>query len=171
MRCVRLDNPHYHLPWLSATFHGRDIFAPCSAHLIAGVPLAALGSEIEPSSLIRLDVARRAEWRDSILVGRVAHVDHYGNLITNIGPEEAHQALADARTWLSLAGSEVRARATHFAAGPNDAPFLLQDSSGMLAVVVRGGSAARTLGAQRGDGVALHGLTGEEDAAQRKRRQ
>ncbi len=119
MRCVSLDNPRYHLPTPSATFHGRDIFAPCAAHLLAGVPLSSLGSEIEPSTLIRMDVAMRAEWRDDILVGRVAHVDHYGNLITTIGPDEARRALADTRTWLSLAGRVVRARATHFACWPD----------------------------------------------------
>lgn len=170
MRCVNLDNPRYHLPAPSATFHGRDIFAPSAAHFLAGVPFAALGSAVEVSTLLRLDIARRAEWRGEILVGRVAHVDHYGNLITTIGPEEASQALGDARSWLSLAGREVRERATYFAAGPIDAPFILQDSSGALAVAIRGGSAAQTLGARRGDIVTLHGLTRREDAARRKRR-
>lgn len=170
MRCVSLDNPRYHLPTPSATFHGRDIFAPCAAHLLAGVPLAALGSAVEGSTLLRLDIARQAEWRGETVVGRVAHVDHYGNLITTIGPDEARQALGDERVWLSLAGYEVRERATHFAAGPIDAPFILQDSSGALAVAIRGGSAAETLGARRGDIVTLHGLTRRVDAARRKRR-
>lgn len=158
LTCVTLDNPAYHLPAPSATFHGRDIFAPCAAHLLAGVPLAALGSAVAVESLARLAVARRAVWHDGALVGRVAHVDHYGNIITTIEKAETQWALAEPLAWVEVAGIVVQTRATHFAAGPTDAPFFLQDSSGALAIAVRNGSAARLLGAQRGDTVTLRGL-------------
>lgn len=159
MACVALDNVSYHLSAPSATFHGRDIFAPCAAHLLVGVPLSALGSVVAVDSLIRLAVARRAEWRGSDLVGQVAHVDHYGNLITTISLQDTLRALAEPLAWVELAGRAVRARATHFAAGPVAAPFFLQDSSGALAIAVRDGSAARLLDARRGAMVTLHGLT------------
>src|SRR6266851_3337280 len=42
---VSLDNPAYHLPQVSTTFHGRDIFAPVSAHIAHGVSLRELGTE------------------------------------------------------------------------------------------------------------------------------
>lgn len=158
LRAVSLDNPSYHLSGTSATFHGRDIFAPCAAALAAGVPLAELGSAIEPATLARLPIARVAAWEGDVVVGRVAYVDHYGNLITNIGAELTHAALADPATWVAVAARELRARATHFAGGPADEPFFLQDSSGVLAIAVRDGSAATTLGARRGDAVTLHGL-------------
>ncbi|HEX8732651.1 MAG TPA: SAM-dependent chlorinase/fluorinase [Ktedonobacterales bacterium] len=164
LACVALDNPRYHLPAPSDTFHGRDIFAPCAAHLLAGVPLAALGSPVAVESLLRLPVARRAEWRGAELVGRVAHIDHYGNLITTIGAEDARRALAEPLARVEVAGRDLRARATHFAAGPADAPFFLMDSSGALAIAVRNGSAARLLGARRGDLVTLRGLTPPVDA-------
>lgn len=163
IRCARLDNPHYHLAAPSATFHGRDIFAPCAAHLVAGVPLAALGSPVDPAALVRLDVARHAVWRDDMVVGRVAHIDRYGNLITNIGPELAQQALSQPTAWTEVAGREVWASATHFAAGPADEPFFLQDSSGALAIAMRGASAAAVLGARRGDAVTLRGLASAPD--------
>jgi hypothetical protein len=160
VRCVRLDNPRYHLPAPSATFHGRDIFAPCAAHLAAGVPLAALGATIDPATLIRLPIERRPRRQGDVFIARVAHVDHYGNLITNIGAALTRLALAQPQARVSLAGREVSARATHFAAGPVGEPFFLQDSSGALAIAMRDGSAAQALGARRGDEALLHGLAG-----------
>ena len=47
IRVVHLTNPAYWLPRVSATFHGRDIFAPVAAHLSLGVPLDALGEPID----------------------------------------------------------------------------------------------------------------------------
>jgi hypothetical protein len=157
-RCVRLDDPRYHLPTPSATFHGRDIFAPCAAHLANGTSLAALGSAMAPAALVRLPIALRPRRDGDALVARIAHVDHFGNLITNIGPQVARVALTNALARITLAQREISARATHFAAGPPGEPFLLQDSSGALAIALRDGSAAQILGARRGDEVIVHGV-------------
>lgn len=172
-RCVSLDDTRYHLPTRSATFHGRDIFAPCAAYLAAGVPLLALGAAVAPASLVRLSVARTPVRRGAAYLGRVAHVDHYGNLITNISADLARQALAQPTTRLTIAHHDISARATHFAAGPTEGPFFVLDSSGALAIVVRNGSAAQALAAQRGDDVWLHGiassLPGSEPTQERRR--
>lgn len=159
-RCVELDDPRYHLPSPSATFHGRDIFAPSAAHLAAGVPVEALGSTVDPRTLVRLPIELAAKRRGDAVVGRVAHIDHYGNLITNIGPALAELALREPASSVSLAGRAVSARASHFAAGPVGEPFFLRDSSGALAVVLRDGSAASALDVRRGDEVTVRGLPG-----------
>ena len=158
LRCVSLDNPAYHLPGASATFHGRDIFAPCAAQLAAGTRLEALGAALDPSALTRLPIELSARRKGADVVGRVAHVDHYGNLITNIAGEWASVALECPQAWLALGHQAIRKRASHFAAGPPGEPFYLRDSSGALAIAVRDGSAAVKLGAGRGDAVALRGL-------------
>ncbi len=158
LRCVRLDNTRYHLPQPSVTFHGRDIFAPCAAHLAAGVALSALGTAIEPASLTQLPILLRPVWRGSDLVGRIAAIDHYGNLITTIAGEQARLVLEQPDVRLRVAEREIQARATYFAAGPAGEPFFLRDSSGALAIVVRNGSAAQALGAKRGDDVRVCGL-------------
>lgn len=163
--CVTLDDPRYHLPAPSATFHGRDIFAPCAAHLAAGVALEALGSAVDAATLVRLPIALRAVRRGDEVVGRVAHIDHYGNLITNIGPQLARAALARPLARIAVGDWAISARATHFAAGPLDEPFFLQDSSGALAIVVRDASAAQRLGARRGDVVTLSETGDPPDAA------
>lgn len=164
-RCVALDHAQYHLPAPSATFHGRDIFAPCAAHLASGVALEALGSPVDVATLARLPIALHPAWRGDALVGRVAHIDHFGNLITNIGPREARLALARPLARISLGAWTIGARASHFAAGPQDEPFFLQDSSGALAIAVRDGSAAARMDARRGDEVMLHGMPDLDDRA------
>lgn len=164
-RCVVLDNPRYHLPAPSATFHGRDIFAPCAAHLASGVALESLGSAVDVASLVRLPIALRAERRGDVVVGRVAHIDHYGNLVTNIVSQTTRAALARPLARISLGQWTISARATHFAAGPLNEPFFLQDSSGALAIVLRDGSAAQRMGARRGDVVTLRGMDDTSDAA------
>ncbi|HZC05938.1 MAG TPA: SAM-dependent chlorinase/fluorinase [Ktedonobacterales bacterium] len=158
-RCVLLDDPTYHLPAPSATFHGRDIFAPCAAHLAAGAPLTALGSPVDSATLTRLPIELRARRHGDVVTGRVAHIDHYGNLITSIGPALARVALREPLAYVSLARHVVTARASHFSGGPQAEPFFLQDSSGALAIVLRDGSAAVALGARRGDEVTLRGLS------------
>ncbi len=159
-RCVRLDASRYHLPVTSATFHGRDIFAPCAAHLAAGVSLEALGSAVDPATLLRLPVERRPRREGDVYIGRIAHVDRYGNLITTFGPALTRLALAQQMARVVVAQCEVGARATHFAAGPVGEPFFLQDSSGALAIAVRDGSAALALGSRRGDEALLLGVGG-----------
>lgn len=65
----------------SSTFKGIGIYGPVAGHLSAGVDPALVGPEI--TDPVKIDLAE-AEIDDGALVGTVAHVDHWGNLITNI---------------------------------------------------------------------------------------
>jgi hypothetical protein len=113
---------------------------------------------MDPAALARLPIALRPRRDGDALVARIAHVDHFGNLITNIGPQVAQVALTNPLARITLAQREISARATYFAAGPLDEPFFLQDSSGALAIALRDGSAAQVLGARRGDEVVVRGV-------------
>lgn len=155
---VALDDPRYQLPSASATFHGRDIFAPAAAHLAAGVPLAALGSAVAPESLVPLTLPR-PEREPAGLCGHVLHADRFGNLITDFGPELATGLLRDPGLRLRVGNAEISATATTFGAGPPDEPFALLDSSGHLAIAIRDGSAAARLGV--GVGASVLALGGE----------
>ncbi len=154
---VTLDNARYSLSSPSATFHGRDIFAPAAAHLAAGVPLDQLGSPLAAKRLVRLTLST-PQWRGDLLVAHVLHVDRFGNLITDLEPALTDAVLADARITVELAGSPIAARARTFADAPPDAPALLRDSSGQLAIAVRNASAAALLGATNGTEVLVRGL-------------
>ncbi len=156
-RAVALDNPYFHLPLPSATFHGRDIFAPCAAHLARGVALDALGSPITPESLVTFARLQPA-WQGDALTAHVLHVDHFGNLITDLGPEYAGAILTTPDATLRVGDNIIAERARAFAEGPTDRPYFLRDSSGHLAIALRNGSAAGYFGVTAGDEVLVRGL-------------
>lgn len=157
-RAVILDDAAYYAtPRPSATFHGRDIFAACAAHLVAGVPLEALGSPIAPAKLVRLP-ARQPGWEGGRLVAHVLYVDHFGNVITDVGPDLTDRLLAEPKATLVAGSRSIVERAVTFGGGPESEPFLLRDSSGHLAIAVRNGSAASALGIGAGAVLEIAGL-------------
>ncbi|MGH7474766.1 MAG: SAM hydrolase/SAM-dependent halogenase family protein [Longimicrobiales bacterium] len=79
--CVAIENQAYLRAHRSATFHGRDVFAPAAAHLACGVELDRLGPPVDnPLLLLWPEPARAAQGAD----GEVVHVDRFGNLTSNI---------------------------------------------------------------------------------------
>ncbi|MEH1868205.1 MAG: SAM-dependent chlorinase/fluorinase [Nostoc sp.] len=81
---VELTNLNYwRTPQPSKTFHGRDIFAPVAASLASGVSLKQLGQEIDPASLVKLDIGDCKQISNGV-VGCIQYIDHFGNLVSNI---------------------------------------------------------------------------------------
>lgn len=87
-----IDNPSFTVARLgreiSATFHGRDIFAPAAALLARGEPFTAVGHLLDNAALVSLDPFW-ATWAGAVpgegrIRGEVVHIDAFGNLITNI---------------------------------------------------------------------------------------
>jgi S-adenosyl-L-methionine hydrolase (adenosine-forming) len=156
---VQLDNPAFHLPEPSATFHGRDIFAPCAAHLASGIPLEALGAPLDPASCVSLALPQPS-WHGVALVAHVLHIDRFGNLITTLDPVLTSAVLGAATATTRIADHSITARAATFSDGPEGAPFMLRDSSGHLAIAVRNGSAASVLGVGRDAEMTIIGLRG-----------
>ncbi len=81
VEAVRLTNPSYHLPQVSATFHGRDIFAPVAAHLAKGIPLEHLGDDVGTFTRMDYPLPKRDGAK---LEAHVLRSDRFGNLITNL---------------------------------------------------------------------------------------
>lgn len=154
---VQLDNPRYHLGGGSATFHGRDIFAPCAAHLANGTPLAVLGSPVDAATLVTFALPQPV-WQGATLLAHVTHIDRFGNLLTDVAPPLTAGVLAAPQVAAQIGAAQVTARGRTFGDGAPDTPLLLADSSGHLAIAVRNGSAAALLGVTRGAEVALHGV-------------
>ena len=140
---VVLENPEYQLPQVSATFHGRDIFAPAAGHLSLGLPLEKLG----PASQYRMHFAGRLILKDQdTLEGEIILVDRFGNLISNIEIPiaEAEKRLQDLE--VSLATEKVLTGPATYEEAPPQRPFALIGSSGLLEVSVRNGSAHKVTG-------------------------
>ena len=80
----QVENLDYCLHPISHTFHGRDIFAPVSAHLSKGVSLESIGKSLDVSSLSLLSITQPYVSEEGELKGRIIHVDRFGNIITNL---------------------------------------------------------------------------------------
>ncbi len=142
---VHLDQPQYWLPQVSRTFHGRDIFAPVGAHLANGVALARLGTPIRDPMRLHLPEARPTAhgWQ-----GAVIHVDHFGNLATNLRPEHLPET---GEVEILIRGERLAGVAQAFGQKPPGALTALIDSAGALSIAVVNGSAAQRLRAEVGE--------------------
>ena len=140
-----LTNECYWRHPVSSTFHGRDIFAPVAAHLSLGVPPEEFGPPA--SSVERLPV-ESPRWVGNVLSGRVAHIDRFGNLATDI-PSEVIAGVEEIA--VEVAGNHITGLAGVYA--EEQGLLAIVGSYGYLEVSVRGGSAADRLGAKIGDPV------------------
>ncbi len=158
---VLLSNSTYHLPGVSSTFHGRDIFAPVGAYLARGLTeiFHKLGPSVDPATLRRLEVGGTTR-RGTTIDAHIVHVDNFGNLITSIPLSlvpELYTA-SQVRIVFPREGVIVEKRRQFFADGPDDGQaFIYGDSSGYVGIAVRNGNAAKTLGV--GLGVTISFIT------------
>ncbi|MDG2308437.1 MAG: SAM-dependent chlorinase/fluorinase [Candidatus Binatia bacterium] len=133
---------------MSATFHGRDVFAPTGAALASGhLPSTEVGPVHEPVRLSQPAPTPEAGGFE----GSVTHVDRFGNAVTNISathlpgfPKAAYQA--------SAGGEAVDLVAT-YAAVTSGAVCALVGSDGFVEIAVRDGSAADQLGLGSGSSI------------------
>ena len=105
MRVVELTSAEYQLPSPGPTFAGRDVMAPAAAHLLNGMPMTVLGTEVETTSLTPALVPLPQEEEDGRIRGEVLWVDRFGNCQLNVAPEQLETAGArpgDAVEVLSL---------------------------------------------------------------------
>ncbi len=124
----------------SATFHGRDIFAPVGAHLSLGESVRKFGKKcsMDKTGRIFYDLEKDAG------EARILHIDRFGNLITNV-----RGSLMSALT-MKVGARDIVRRIRNFSEGAEGEPCLILGSSGLMEIVVRDGSAAKTLGAHSG---------------------
>lgn len=147
VRAVSIENRKLMLPKVSATFHGRDVFAPTAAHLVRGVPLERFGPEVDDWVCLSLPSPGR---KGDIVVGRVVHVDRFGNLMTNVRREHLPFPPEEVEVRVGGVGMRIYPAYAFVARG---APLALFGSTGRLEVAVREGSAREALGAGEGEEV------------------
>ena len=148
VEAVDISRSRHRLEPVSATFHGRDIFAPVAAHLAAGAELAEAGQHLDPEELQVLALPR-AEVREGEVVAHVLLVDRFGNASLDIGHADlAGSGLALGKpVEIEVIGGErfIAMFAQTFAdVRPGDV-ILYEDAYRMLAVAVNRGDAAAAL--------------------------
>jgi S-adenosylmethionine hydrolase len=142
-------------PWrlepVSATFHGRDIFAPVAAALARGEALAGTGEPVAVEELVGLELPS-ATVRDGALITHVLVSDRFGNVILDAGHDDltAVGLRLGSTLDVSARGRGHRARfATTFADVDEGELLLYEDAQRQLALAVNRGSALRSLGVGR----------------------
>lgn len=159
VEAVEISHSPLRLEPVSATFHGRDIFAPVAAHLAAGIALAETGRPFDVADLTALELPA-AVVADGQLIAEALHADRFGNvqLAATHDDVEALELRLGSEVELRLAVGARDAVETHlaryartFADTARGELIVYEDASGRLAVAVNHGSAAERLGLDAGD--------------------
>jgi len=153
-----LKNEKFHLSQISSTFHGRDIFAPVSAHLANGVSLPDMGKRVSPNNLITLANPQCFLDSQGIWHGEVLHIDHFGNLITSLRSETLNvvpsKNLGKHQNWVLETGDIKINSISYTFSNVNQGDLVAYiGSSGYLEIAMRDGNAALEKEIQIGDNV------------------
>jgi hypothetical protein len=144
---VSLTNQRYFRSPVSSTFHGRDIFGPVAAHLSLAAPLADLGEPVE--RIVALPPFRARRQPDGSLLGRVLHIDAFGNLITDVRLDD----LPSRDAVIEVAGRTIEGVSATYEPGAD--LRAVTGSSGYLEIAAPGGNAAALLGVELGETVVV----------------
>lgn len=144
---------------VSPTFHARDVFAPVAGLLAQGTPLADVGPRVQDPLLLEVPRVRTrgTEWE-----GAVVHVDHFGNLITNVSDADLEGMSGSTEvdpTEMVVVVEGVVLPIVHTYADVQEGEACALVTSGRLEVGVNRGSAARVLGAGKGAPVRLRAVS------------
>lgn len=154
-RIVKLGSLRHRLTDVSATFHGRDIFAPAAAYLWRGTPLSSLGPARRSIQHLELPQAVQSSRE---LRGEVIYVDGFGNLVSNIDRVTLARFEASFRHQsLSVKinrGAGVPIIET-YARAPKGAPLATFGSFGLLEIALREGNAAAHFAAEPGASIVV----------------
>jgi len=150
-----ITSEHYYLQPVSKTFHARDIFAPVAAYLAKEVDTMKFGDEVE--EYVRFSAPKPKAVDANRLRGVVLKVDRFGNLITNITPQDAPALFAEgAKGFKIVVGShEITEMHSVYAEGAPGQVFGILGSMGFLEVAANRGAAVQLTGASKGTDVTV----------------
>ena len=143
-RCI--DNPDFTAPIKSATFHGRDIFAPAAAWLSAGSDFEKIGPVIP--EILKLDMVE-IEKSGHQLKGQIIHVDRFGNLITNIEGRDINYTEIE----IDCGEISIKGLSNFYSQSNPNSPIALINSFDLLEISLFQDDASKKFGAKVGDEV------------------
>ncbi len=168
VRLTAAAHPYLRHP-VSATFQGRDVFAPVAAHLATGLRPTALGDRCAPEDLVTLPIPQPQAEHDAqdapALRVPILYADRFGNLITALTPEAwtAWQRqnnlnsddTLEARITVQAGERRWQGLARTFASVAIGSPLAYWGSAGRLEIAIRNGNAARILALSPGETILL----------------
>ncbi len=140
---TELDNAAFHWQPVHSTFHGRDVFASCAGYVAAGVPVGAMGTPLDPASLVRLPEPL-VDLAAGSARGEILTSDHFGNLLCSLRTE--HLAALGTSVKVTVGGTVINGLSQAFADVPAGQALAYLGGSGRLEIAVNQGSAVETLG-------------------------
>jgi S-adenosylmethionine hydrolase len=141
-----IESPTFMRPEVSSTFHGRDIFAAAAAALAAGVPARQAGAAVTLRGRLTLGTPRNhAEMPEGMILGTVVYIDHFGNLITDVG-----RADLPANPKFRVGDRVIETLSATYGDVAAGALVAYIGSADTLEIGVREDNAARMLGLSRG---------------------
>jgi len=150
-----VTSEHYFHHPVSNTFHGRDIFAPVAAYLSKGVDQAKFGEEI--TDYVRFLAPKPKATSENVWKGLVLKTDKFGNLITNISPQDIPQIFDGSRKAfkITVGKAEVTKLVSTYAEGAAGELFALLGSTGFLEISANKAAASRVAVADKGSEVTV----------------
>ena len=133
-----IKNSPFVLENISNTFHGRDVFSPCSAYLSAGRDFSEVGPEILNLKHLKYP---KVNQNGNILKGEVVAIDSFGNMITNISEHTFRSFKGKRKTEIYFATERFSSIMRYFNDVPPKTALLLFGSSGFLEISMNGESA------------------------------
>jgi S-adenosylmethionine hydrolase len=163
MHVRHITSEHYFLQPVSNTFHGRDIFAPVAAYLAKEVDSLKFGDEVE--DYVRFSAPKPKAVDQNRVRGVVLKVDRFGNLITNITPQDVPMLFAaEGKAFKIVVGNcEITEIHSAYAEGAPGEVMGVLGSMGFLEIAANRGAAAQLTGAGKGTDVTI--ILGEAAAA------
>jgi S-adenosylmethionine hydrolase len=144
---------YFRTPQISATFHGRDIFAPVAAHLSLGVPASHFGPAV--SDLVLLPQAL-PQVEERVVSGEIVYIDHFGNIITNIPATMLPACMEAGRVAVTVpTGTYTVPYVQTYAEAPPQQVVALRNSDDLVELAVNQGSAAQRVPVEVGTRVVL----------------
>jgi S-adenosylmethionine hydrolase len=153
MQVRHVTSEHYFMQPVSNTFHARDIFAPVVAYLAKGIDSEKFGDPIE--DYVRFNAPKPKPVDAQTLRGVVLKVDRFGNLITNITPQDAPMLFQpEPPPFKIIVGKrEITEIKAAYALGAPGEVFGLLGSMGYLEIAANRAAAAQILGVGKGTDV------------------
>ena len=155
---VEITNPDLRIPAPGATFAGRDILAPATAHLALGEPIEGLGPAVDPAGLVPGLLGLPQVTDGGAVDAQVWWIDRFGNCQLNLGPDELAE-LGGSRDGPVEVRMGERAKAARWVGTYADAKpselVLVVDSTGLLSLALDRRSAAAEYDLETGSAVTL----------------
>lgn len=147
-KVYELRNEKFFAQGISATFHGRDIFAPVAAHLSKGIEPRELGAEIV--DFIRFEEIKPRRISADEMEAEIIEIDRFGNLITNLKREDLPTKFA-----LEIGAARIEKLQSYFAESAQSEIFMIFGSAGFLEIAAFQDSAKNLLAAAVGQKVTV----------------